>query len=120
MMPGGFREYIRAKATELRLGGFIQRTRSKLARVVIEGAQTDIFSFIDVMDQLSRDKYISAFVLTSDVEIRTFFYRDFKILKSCSRSCKKGHRSPSEYECSSSSVSSADREASFERPPAKS
>lgn len=114
-MPSGFRAFLSSKATEFRLVGFIQRTQSKHARVVIEGVQSDIALFLDILHQMSRENYISAVTLNSSIAIEAPFYRDFKVLKNISRACTRGHRSPADYECTSS-VSSTDQEASFERP----
>lgn len=111
--PGGCREYIRQKASDLHLGGYVQRTYSKNAEVVVEGTKADISAFIGALDELSKINLFSAVIHHGDqakLQMRT--YRDFKILKNLSKSCKKGHRSSGDHECSSSG-SSADRTGCF-------
>ncbi len=114
LWPGGCREFVRTKATELSLGGYIKRYNSENARVVVEGSPANISAFIVTMDELARNHFIANVVHHSQVELRLLTYSDFKIFQSSNRSCKKGHRSPPDYDYSSS-TSSADKELSFEQ-----
>jgi len=41
--PGGCRDFVRTKATELGLGGYIQPRSSKKARVDIEGSRANVY-----------------------------------------------------------------------------
>ena len=111
--PGGCREYVRTKATELCLGGyFIRPNGYKNARVVVEGPRANLSAFIDTMYELVGNHFISTIIHHSQVELSSRTHRDFEILQSSDKLCIKGLRSPVDYDFSSS-TSSEDHEVSL-------
>lgn len=88
--PGGFRAFVATKAAELRLTGFVRRTRFPDAEVHLEGTHDDIFALIAILRSMRHIGYLK---LRSRCQVIASmrFYGDFRILRNTTRTSFSEH-----------------------------
>jgi hypothetical protein len=98
---GGIRECIKAFATQLQLGGSVQRLRGRNIRVTVEGTAANVQRFLDDLDAVWHRQLamIGPLSTLEDVTITRRSHTDFQILKDLCRASlvETGRYSPDDY-----------------------
>jgi acylphosphatase len=104
---GGFREFIKANALRLQIGGDIQRYNGYNVKLRIEGLVENIQAFLDFLNDPTLNMF-SSISITEEKQIPYLHFKTFKILQNFASRTKNGEYSSHDYDRVSVSSGSAE------------